>query len=138
MNVVPADRQGRFDASVDGVALLDEFIEAFGHDRGVPDRLTFRARVCAAELAANALEHGGAVAGQDRIVLELSASENGQLSMRYSDTSAAFDPTFKDDPRRVPKEGSLGGRGLKLLDSLPTRSRYSRERDCNVVELLFL
>lgn len=59
---------------------------------------------------------------------------DGTLVMRFSDTAAPFDPTLA---RRASDVSSLGGRGLKLVDSLSSRRRYAREHDRNVLELHF-
>jgi anti-sigma regulatory factor (Ser/Thr protein kinase) len=132
---VPASNTDDVDApaTVPGVALLDERLAAFGTVCAVPDRLIFRARVCVAELAANAIEHAAARPDHDRLMVAMTWRDE-VLSVVYRDTTPAFDPTAALVPAAP---NGLGGRGLRLVTSLPSSIGYERGDGANVVRMTF-
>jgi anti-sigma regulatory factor (Ser/Thr protein kinase) len=127
-----------FAAGPDGVAAADSFLDEFGHINGVAERVVFRARVCVAELAANVLEHGQAGPDTDSFTVTIGWDGSSMLDLEFTDTSRPFDPTR---PEAVPADLGIettGGRGLRLLQGLATRSQYRRDGKLNRVNLQFL
>ena len=61
-------------------------------------------------------------------------TRDGKLSMRYSDTTVAFDPTAQ---RIDASDDQQGGRGLKLVGKLPKSCHYRCDGGWNIVDLQF-
>ena len=128
-----------FPAGPDAIAAADDFLGDFGKTNAIPERVLFRARVCVAELMANALEHGQA--SPDADCFTISAEWNGcsTLDVEFTDTTAPFDPTRHEGaPDSAPYSGSEGGRGLRLMRGLASGSRYRHDGERNRVSLRFL
>ena len=120
----------------DGITAADVFIERFEQRHGVASALVFRARVCVAELAANALEHGATPGRVDELLLELHWAAPSELSISYADSSRPFDPTAEG---AVPAALDLergGGSGLRLLRQFVRASSYSHDGQHNRLELV--
>ena len=124
-----------FPAAPDAIAAADDFLGDFGKTNAIPERVVFRARVCVAELMANALEHGQASPEAD--CFTISAEWNGcsTLDVEYTDTTAPFDPTRHEGTSGSANEG---GRGLRLMRGLASGSRYHHDGERNRVGLQFL
>jgi anti-sigma regulatory factor (Ser/Thr protein kinase) len=135
---VSADAARSFDARPDELVAIDDFIIAFGLANGVPDKIVFRARVCIAELAANALEHGRAQPGVDNFEVGIATDGPKALKVTFADTTPAFDPTGPEPELDDRDAERVGGRGLKLVHGLPTASRYGHDGHRNIVQLQFL
>ena len=128
-----------FDARPDQLAEIDDFVAAFGSANALPEPVVFRARVCAAELAANVLEHGGARPEIDKMTVGVSAdSASGTLSMTFTDTTAPFDPTRPEAISDLSAGDRVGGRGLKLVQNLSSSRSYRHDGAHNIVRLEFI
>jgi anti-sigma regulatory factor (Ser/Thr protein kinase) len=132
--IVTARAAQEFAAGPDGMAAADAFLSDFGTANGIEERVVFRARVCVAELTANALEHGRAHPDADKFTISVAWDEGSTLDLEFADTSNPFDPTR---PVRAPDPESAGGRGLLLVQGLATRSHYRRDGGSNRVHLQF-
>jgi serine/threonine-protein kinase RsbW len=125
-----------FGVSRDDVAAIDDWLEQIGARWGVDKRTVFGARLCIAELAANTLEHGVAIAGEDRIIVTVRWRLFG-LELEFLDSRAPFDPTAKPATLR---EGTLEsadarGRGLALIHSYADKLTYAHDGTYNRVGL---
>jgi anti-sigma regulatory factor (Ser/Thr protein kinase) len=121
-----------------GVTAVDDFLANFGNANGIVERLVFRARVCVAELAANAIEHGQARPDEDCFTVTVDWDGRSTLDVEFTDSSRPFDPTR---PEAVPDSFNrerAGGVGLRLLQGLATRSSYHHDGGSNRVRLQFL
>ena len=119
-----------------GISAADDWIERVGRDLGVLDKVVFRARLCVSELAANLREHGLAERGDFTVVLRFVQNE---FEVEFADRGRPFDPTFKralDDHPSV-ESASIGGRGLRLLQSMASRLDYRRDGKWNRLHLCF-
>src|SRR5262245_58103904 len=81
----------QFGMSGSEVAAIDSWLETVGTRWGASERAIFGARLCVAELAANALEHGRARADADHIVVTLRRLGGG-IDVEFLDSRAPFDP----------------------------------------------
>ncbi len=121
-------------ATADGISELDGWIERVGGSWRVPDDVVFRARICAAEVAANLIEHGRASPDGDRITVVLRPDET-TLEIELTDTGRAFDPTA---PAAGASADGLGGRGLRLLRAYAAAMSYRRAAGRNILRLRVL
>src|SRR5262245_31175603 len=97
------------------------------------ERARLRARVCIAELVANAIEHGGANSERDTVTITLHR-QGPDLGIEYADTAAPFDPTVARVPASaLDEEASLGGRGLRLLQAYALQLSYRHDGKRNVI-----
>lgn len=128
-----------FPAAPDAIAAADDFLGDFGNTNAIPERVLFRARVCVAELMANALEHGQASPEADRFTISAEWDGCSTLDLEYTDTTAPFDPTRHEGaPDSAPGSASEGGRGLRLMRGLASGCRYRHDGERNRVGLRFL
>jgi anti-sigma regulatory factor (Ser/Thr protein kinase) len=132
---VTARAAQEFAAGPDGIAAADAFLIDFGNANGISERVVFRARVCVAELMANALEHGQARPNADKFTVRAEWDGCSTLDLEFTDPSRPFDPTR---PAKAPDNESAGGRGLLLVQGLATRSQYRHDGEANRVYLQFL
>lgn len=131
----PAHAAEEYAAGADGITAVDNFLVDFGLANNVAERAIFRARVCVAELMANALEHGKARPDADRFMVSVDWDGVATLDLEFADTSAWFDPTR---PVALPDRQTVGGRGLLLVQRLATSARYHHDGRSNRVHLRFL
>lgn len=120
-----------FIATQDQLSAMDNWVEDVGVRWGFAEDVVFRARVCAAEVAANLLEHGRAQADWDEISVTLRPSGR-TLAVDISDTGRAFDPTGTAE---APGSDAPGGRGLRLLRAYAASMMYRREGGRNILSL---
>jgi anti-sigma regulatory factor (Ser/Thr protein kinase) len=112
---------------------IDNWMERVGAQWATAERAMFRARVCIAELVANAMEHGGADPERDTVTITLHR-HGPDVGIEYADTAAPFDPTIPRAPASAPtEESSLGGRGLMLLQAYALQLSYRRDGKRNVI-----
>jgi serine/threonine-protein kinase RsbW len=129
----PNSETRTFRASLSDTAEIDRWMEEIGAQRGIAERVIFRARVCVAELVANAIEHAGASAERDTVTITLQL-QGPDLGIEYADTSAPFDPsTIPPAPIASLENASLGGRGLRLLHAYASHLTYRHDGARNVV-----
>ena len=125
-----------FGVSRDDVAAIDDWLEQIGARWGVNERTMFGARLCIAELAANTLEHGVAISGEDHIIVTARRCPLG-VELDFLDSRAPFDPTAKPAwPRpKTLESADAGGRGLSLIHSYADKLTYSYDGTYNRVGL---
>ena len=117
-----------FGMSGSDVAAIDSWLEEIGARWGASQRAIFAVRLCIAELAANAVQHGVARTDADHMVVKLRRLGSG-IEVDFLDSRAPFDPT---GPARGPDAQSLesaspGGRGLMLLQAYASGLTYSHD-----------
>src|SRR5262245_42279517 len=125
-----------FGMSGSDVAAIDSWLEEIGARRGASQRAIFAVRLCIAELAANAVQHGVARTDADHMVVKLRRLGSG-IEVDFLDSRAPFDPT---GPARGPDAQSLesaspGGRGMMLLQAYAIGLTYSHDCTYNRVHL---
>ena len=132
-----ADGQTRtFRATPDEISAADAWIEEVGRGWGIAERTTFGARICVAEIAANVLEHGAALAEPAQFGVTLRRRETG-LDVEITDSGRPFDPTtvpectLSDAIETAP----VGGQGLRLVRSYASEVTYRHDGVCNRLTL---
>ena len=125
-----------FGVSRDDVAAIDDWLEQIGARWGVNERTMFGARLCIAELAANTLEHGVAISGEDHIIVTARRAPLG-VEIDFLDSRAPFDPTAKSARLRPEtlESADARGRGLTLVHSYADRLTYSHDGAYNRIGL---
>ena len=133
MNPAPVSLD--IEATGQGLGVLDDWIETV--TAGWSPAGVMKARVCAAELAANLLEHGSDPAHPARLCLRLSAGPEGVV-LEMTDDGRPFDPTtpLPDSGEGDLATATLGGRGLRAVHALATRLDYRREDGLNRLTIL--
>ena len=126
----------RFGVSCSEVAAIDDWLETVGARWGASERTIFSARLCVAELAANALEHGIPRTSADHIVVTVRRLCAG-VAVEFLDSRAPFDPTAAPPPARAQSIESADptGRGLTLLHAYARDLTYSHDGTYNRVML---
>jgi len=127
----------RFGMSCSDVAAIDDWLETVGARWGASERTMFGARLCVAELAANALEHGISRTSADHIVVTVRRICGG-VAVEFLDSRAPFDPTAVPEPDRAESIESADptGRGLTLLHAYARNLTYSHDGIYNRVKLM--
>jgi len=119
-----------FGISSGEISALDCWIEAVGARWGACARTVFGARLCVAELAANALEHAVANADgvPDHITVALDRCADG-IKVEFIDTRGPFDPTREvaGAPAVNLESADPRGRGLRLLQAYARDLAYRRD-----------
>lgn len=134
MQVVSIAAESRtFAVSTQGVTAIDEWIEQVAARWKTSERALFKARLCVAELAANALEHGGVGAGDDHIVVTLCPVGDG-IEVEFLDTRALFDPTAHAIGAKPPPS-DVGGLGLTLIRAYADEWSYANDGTYNRIKL---
>ena len=125
-----------FGISPRDVALIDDWLEQVGGAWDADTRTMFRVRLCVAELAANAVEHGVPRSGAGEMVVTVRRVPDG-IAVEFRDSRAPFDPTVPPPPPRAdtvaPAEPS--GRGLLLLHAYARNLAYTHDGTHNRVTL---
>jgi anti-sigma regulatory factor (Ser/Thr protein kinase) len=121
-----------FGVSTQGVTAIDDWIEQVAARWQISERATFNLRLCIAELAANALEHGSAGSGADQIVVTLAQASDG-VEVEFLDSRAPFDPTANTRPAK-PSPSEAGGLGLMLLRAYAEELSYCNDGTYNRVK----
>ena len=127
-----------FALSRNDVAAVDTWLEEIGARWGASERTIFGVRLCIAELAANAVEHGIVSGGLDHMVITIRRLRRG-IGVEFLDSRAPFDPTTK--PKKSPDPKSIEaaeptGRGLRLLHAYANDLSYSHDGTYNRVRLI--
>lgn len=125
-----------FGMTREGVALIDDWLEQLGEEWGAEERALFGVRLCVAELAANAVEHGGPHSSTGQMVVTVRAVPDG-IVVEFCDTSAPFDPTVKPSRARTTTLAAANpsGRGLELLHAYGRNLAYTHDGTYNRVTL---
>jgi serine/threonine-protein kinase RsbW len=125
-----------FGISPRDVALIDDWLEQVGGAWGADTRTMFRVRLCVAELAANAVEHGVPRPGADEMVVTLWRVPDG-IAVEFRDSRAPFDPTVPPLPPRVDSIATAepSGRGVLLLHAYARNLAYAHDGTHNRVTL---
>jgi anti-sigma regulatory factor (Ser/Thr protein kinase) len=125
-----------FGVSRDDVAAIDNWLEQIGARWGVNERTMFGARLCIAELAANALEHGVAISAEDHMIVTARRCPLG-VELEFRDSRAPFDPTARPAkrPPQTLASADAGGHGLSLIYSYADKLTYSYDGTYNRVRL---
>ena len=133
MTSAPVRRE--FTADAAGVAALDDWLETATVDWPCQGAV-LKARVCAAEVGANLIEHGSAPDRAAVIEVRLSEDAEGVL-LELADDGAAFDPTrFPPAPDgETLQSATPGGRGLRAIQGLAHALAYRREDGRNRLSL---
>ena len=119
-----------FDISISDVAAIDDWIEQVAAKWRASERTMFNARLCIAELAANAFEHGGSKP-DDHIVVML-RQVDGSLEIEFLDSLRPFDPTTAVAAKSPPS--GAGGLGLTLVRAYANDLSYSNDGTYNRVK----
>jgi anti-sigma regulatory factor (Ser/Thr protein kinase) len=132
-----ADGQTRtFRATPEEISAADTWIEEVGRGWGIAERTTFGARICVAEIAANVLEHGAALAEPAQFGVTLRRADSG-LDVEITDSGRPFDPTTV--PERPAADAietaHIGGLGLHLVRSYASAVTYRHDGVCNHLTL---
>ena len=136
-----------FDAEPKEVERIDAWIETTGRRWGASQKTIFGARLCVAELFANAIEHAGAKSGHDRIIVTLARRGEGLgheglghqgLGIEFLDTCAPFDPTAFAIAERPDSIDAIAanGRGLMLIRAYAREFAYRHDGTYNRVTLV--
>lgn len=125
-----------FGISPPDVALIDDWLEQLGDAWSAEARTMFRVRLCVAELAANAVEHGVPRSGIDEMVVTVRRVPEG-VAVEFRDSRAPFDPTM---PPQRPHADAIAnaepsGRGLVLLHAYARDLAYAHDGTHNRVTL---
>ncbi len=113
-----------------------DWLEAALLQRGVPQAQAARLTLCALEVLANVLAHGGKAAHEAPIGLLLEVildTHHGEARVTVSDAGRAFDPLTVPE-RAKPKtldEASPGGMGLALIRRCADLLHYRHEAGRN-------
>ena len=127
-----AVQQRTFGISLAEVSAIDSWVEDVAVQLGASAQAAFGARLCIAELAANALEHGISRSDNDHIVVTIEPLGDG-IGVGFSDSRAAFDPTAEGAAAGSdPANG--GGRGLLLLHAYADDLSYVNDGTYNRVK----
>jgi anti-sigma regulatory factor (Ser/Thr protein kinase) len=123
-------------ADVANLRRVAEWLGAIGAARGMGAEALWRLDLCATEVLANVIAHGGASARTQAIELRLEVSRqgsSGEASLRISDSGCAFDPCHA--PLRLQArtlaEAEPGGQGLVLLRRFADALDYRRSAERN-------
>ena len=121
-----------FGVSTQDVTAIDDWIEQVAAKWSASKRTVFRARLCVAELAANALEHGGSKPG-DHVVVTICHVGDG-IEIEFLDSCKPFDPMTKAAAAK-PLPSEAGGLGLMLIRACADELSYSNDGTYNRVKL---
>jgi anti-sigma regulatory factor (Ser/Thr protein kinase) len=119
-----------------GIGAADEWIAAVGEEWRCDERTTFAARLCVAELAGNALEHGIPTADADRFTVTLDRHGDG-IRIEVIDSRAPFDPSSVAPATAAAsiEDAAIGGRGLVLVRAYAQSLAYRHDGAHNRVTL---
>ena len=124
-----------FDARMACLAEALAFVEDFCQRQGVGRGDLLRLTLVVEELFTNTVEHGHGGEGDATIRLELSA-DSADLALLYEDAAPPFD-ALAHVAQQPPRLGEtidtrpVGGLGIRLVEQLAERIRYSREAGRN-------
>ncbi len=132
-----ADGQTRtFRVTPAAISAADAWIEQVSRGWGIAERTVFGARICVAEIAANALEHGASPAQPVELGITLRRRAAG-LDIEITDSGRPFDLTAVTD-RALPatiEAAEIGGLGLRLVRSFASDITYRHDGVCNRIKL---
>lgn len=135
IDVLVTETRG-FEAKPDEADKIDTWVETVAARWDVDQRTVFGARLCIAELFANALEHGRAKPGHDRIIVTLERRGDG-LGIEFRDSCPPFDPTAHPMAEKSDSIDTvaINGRGLMLVRAYAAEFSYRYDGACNRVTL---
>jgi sigma-B regulation protein RsbU (phosphoserine phosphatase) len=118
------------------ISAADAWIEEVGRRWGIAERTAFGARLCVAEIAANVLAHGTALAEPAQFGVTLRRSGDG-LDVEIADSGRPFDPTTIPElpPSDTIEAAHVGGLGLRLVRSYASEVTYRHDGVCNRLTL---
>jgi anti-sigma regulatory factor (Ser/Thr protein kinase) len=135
--MVNADGQSRtFRTTPEEISAADAWIEEVGRHWGMPERTTFRARLCVAEIVANVLEHGPPAVPPAEFCVTLRRRGDG-LDLEIIDSGRPFDVTAAP-PSELPQSletAKVGGLGLHLVRSYAEDISYRHDGGRNRLKL---
>ncbi|GAB6036235.1 hypothetical protein JCM15519_07940 [Fundidesulfovibrio butyratiphilus] len=116
---------------------VNQTVEEFLEERGVPMRASYHIRLALDELITNTISHGCEGGQGCEIVLDLSCTPEA-VSIILSDDAKAFDPLSAPPPDLDSplEERRVGGLGVHFVRTTMDEARYSRENGRNVMRLL--
>lgn len=120
-----------FGISTQDVTAIDDWIEQVVAGWTTGERTVFKARLCIAELAANALEHGGSTP-DDHIIVTLRDGGDG-VEIEFMDSLKPFDPVTNADGAK-PQPTEVAGRGLMLVRNYARELSYRNDGTYNRVQ----
>lgn len=120
-----------FQAGPEGISAVDAWVEEIGQRWRVDEKVSFRARLCIAEIAANVVEHG-AISEPAEFTVTL-RRRGTDLDVEFADSGQPFDPTAAADisPPQSIESARIGGLGLHLVRSFASDLTYRRDGSHN-------
>lgn len=126
-------------SSVDEIARIVAFIDAWCDDHALSGDLRFKLHLVAEEFSMNAIMHGYRDRSDGWMMIRLSAAADG-LSMIFVDEAPSFDPLreAKEPDLDLPVEDrQIGGLGVHLVKHMTRSLDYRREGGRNVLTAEF-
>ncbi len=111
-------------SSPDHISAVDEFIESWLRQRGVPEDTIADLAIAITELVNNAIKHGNKYDHKKKIRVGL-RFENDQAQATVSDEGTGFDP--ESIPNPIAEENLLKeiGRGIFIVKSLMDKVEFA-------------
>lgn len=100
---------------------------------GVSDEHSLRLQLIVEELFTNTVIHGFKGDTDNMVKLSLAMTPAG-ITLRYTDTAPAYDPTLR--PSQNASHELLGGLGITLIQGMSQDFRYNRQDGRNVCDIL--
>ncbi len=103
--------------SLDYLADVDTFIEDKLKSYGTDESILADIAISVSELVNNAVQHGNKDEAESEVIVEI-GNNNGEVTIKVTDSGSGFDPTNLADP--LAKENLLKevGRGIFIVKSL--------------------
>lgn len=120
-------RTFRLGNSLESIAELIAFVEAFAEEEGVPMAAAMHLQLAIEEAATNVVRHGfGAGGGEATVLL---SREGDCVKVEIVDDAPAFDPlsVAAPDIDAPLHERELGGLGIEMIRKMTDRQEYRRE-----------
>lgn len=116
---------------------VNQTVEEFLEERGVPMRASYHIRLALDELITNTISYGCEEGREYDILLDLAWTPQS-VRVTLSDDAKAFDPLSAPPPDlETPlEERHVGGLGVHFVRTTMDEARYSHESGRNVMRLL--